>query len=172
MCCYLFKNFEVNFSQPSGTSKCNISSWNTLYNLNLNSWQNYSWDCLTVPNFLWRRYIKECFIYYSFLKEHERLMESGVDDEMIYSATSTLMLEILGKDYNLKYISSIHLCFFWLHRHFLCRELSITHGSYKWIIMHEKCGRPDSNGFQLKWRFGTNGNWKNQNPGGRFGATS
>ena len=24
------------------------------------------------------------------------------------------------------------------------------HGSYKRIIMHEKCGRPDSNGFQLK----------------------
>ena len=46
------------------------------------------------------------------------------------------------------------------------------HGSYEWIIMHEKCGRPDSNGFQLKWRFGTHGNWKNQNPGGRFGATS
>ena len=40
------------------------------------------------------------------------------------------------------------------------------------IIMHEKCGRPDSNEFQLKWRFGTHGNWKNQNPGGRFGATS
>ena len=47
-----------------------------------------------------------------------------------------------------------------------------THGNYKWIIMHEKCGRPDSNGFQLKWRFGTHGNWKNQNPGGCFGATS
>ena len=25
-----------------------------------------------------------------------------------------------------------------------------NHGSYKWIIMQEKCGRPDSNGFQLK----------------------
>jgi hypothetical protein len=32
-----------------------------------------------------------------------------------------------------------------------------SHGSYKWIIMHEKCGRPDSNGFLLKWRFGTHG---------------
>ena len=28
--------------------------------------------------------------------------------------------------------------------------------------------RLDSNEFQLKWRFGTHGNWKNQNPGGRF----
>ena len=36
-------------------------------------------------------------ICYSFLKEHERLMESGVDDEIIYSSTSTLMLEIMGK---------------------------------------------------------------------------
>ena len=33
-------------------------------------------------------------------------------------------------------------------------------------------GRLGSNGFQLKWRFGTHGNWKNQNPGGRSGATS
>ena len=29
-----------------------------------------------------------------------------------------------------------------------------------------------SNGFHIKWIFGTQGNWKNQNPGGRFGATS
>ena len=52
------------------------------------------------------------------------------------------------------------------------QQLIIEHGSYKWIIMREKCGRPDSNKFQLKWRFGTHGNWKNQNPGGRFGANS
>ena len=32
--------------------------------------------------------------------------------------------------------------------------------------------RLGSNGFQLKRRFGTHGNYKNQNPGGRFGATS
>ena len=44
-------------------------------------------------------------------------------------------------------------------------QMFIVHGSYKWIIMHEKCGRPDSNGFQLKWRLGTHGHWKNQNPG-------
>ena len=29
-----------------------------------------------------------------------------------------------------------------------------------------------SNEFHIKWIFGTQGNWKNQNPGGRFGATS
>ena len=33
-------------------------------------------------------------------------------------------------------------------------------------------GRLGNSGFQLKWSFGTHGNWKNQNPGGRFGATS
>ena len=29
-----------------------------------------------------------------------------------------------------------------------------------------------SNGFQINWMFNTHGNWKNQNLGGRFGATS
>ena len=35
------------------------------------------------------------------------------------------------------------------------------HGSYKWIIMHEKCGRPDNNGFQLQGVRGQSGffNW-------------
>ena len=42
------------------------------------------------------------------------------------------------------------------------------HGSYKWIIMHEKWGRPDSNGFQLKWRFGTHSNWKKSKSWGPF----
>ena len=42
----------------------------------------------------------------------------------------------------------------------------------KWIIMLEKCGRPDINVFHIKWIIGNHGNWKNQNPGGRFGATS
>lgn len=35
-----------------------------------------------------------------FFKEHQRLIESGVDEELVYSATSTLMLEILGKVHN------------------------------------------------------------------------
>ena len=48
----------------------------------------------------------------------------------------------------------------------------ILHGSYKWIIMFEKCGRLDLTVFHLIWVIGTYGNWKNQNPGGRFGATS
>ena len=50
-------------------------------------------------------------------------------------------------------------------------QLQSMHVGYKWFIIHEKCGRPDSNGFQLKWRIGTHGHWKNQNPGGRFGVT-
>ena len=44
------------------------------------------------------------------------------------------------------------------------------HSSYTWIIIHEKCRRPDSNWLHLKWRFGTHGNWKNQNPADRFEA--
>ena len=28
------------------------------------------------------------------------------------------------------------------------------------------------NGFHIKWIFNTQDNWKNENPGGRFGATS
>ena len=43
---------------------------------------------------------------------------------------------------------------------------------YKWVILLVKCGRPDFNVSGLKWIIGTHGNWKNQNPGGRFGATS
>ena len=50
--------------------------------------------------------------------------------------------------------------------------VALYHGSYKWIIMLEKCGRPDLTVFHLIWIIGTYGNWKNQNPGGRFGATS
>ena len=51
-------------------------------------------------------------------------------------------------------------------------KLDLVHGSYEWIIMLEKCGRPDLTVFHLIWVIGTYGNWKNQNPGGRFGATS
>ena len=38
--------------------------------------------------------------------------------------------------------------------------------------MLEKCGRPDSNVFHIKYIISNHGNWKNQNPGGRFGTTS
>ena len=46
------------------------------------------------------------------------------------------------------------------------------HGSYRWIIMLEKCGQSDLNVFHLKWIIGTHGNGKNQNPWGRFRAGS
>ena len=46
------------------------------------------------------------------------------------------------------------------------------HGSYKWIIMLIKCGRLNLTVFYLIRTIGTYGNWKNQNPGGCFGATS
>ena len=46
------------------------------------------------------------------------------------------------------------------------------HTSYRWIIMLEKCGHSDLHVFCLKWIIDKHGNWKNQNPGGRFGALS
>ena len=52
------------------------------------------------------------------------------------------------------------------------KNVGILHGSYRWIIMLEKYGHPDLNIFHLKWIISTHGNWKNQNPGGRFGPNS
>ena len=34
------------------------------------------------------------------------------------------------------------------------------------------CLKNDINVFHIKWIIGNHGIWKNQNPGGRFGATS
>ena len=64
-----------------------------------------------------------------------------------------------------------------LHRNIFQSKTFISnvnpkHGSYERIVMLEKCGRPDLTVFHLIWVIGTYGNWKNQNPGGRFGATS
>ena len=46
------------------------------------------------------------------------------------------------------------------------------HTVYIEVFMQGKCGRDTETTFKLKRMFGTHGNWKNQNPGGRFGATS
>ena len=51
-------------------------------------------------------------------------------------------------------------------------KTTYAHGSYEWIIMLEKCVRLDLTVFHLIWVIGTYGNWKNQNPGSLFGATS
>ena len=37
---------------------------------------------------------------------------------------------------------------------------SVAHDGYRWIIMLEKCRRPDLNVFHLKWIIGTQCNWK------------
>ena len=47
-----------------------------------------------------------------------------------------------------------------------------VHTGYIEVIMQGKCGRNTEITFDIKWVIGTYGNWKNQNPGGRFGATS
>ena len=46
------------------------------------------------------------------------------------------------------------------------------HTGYIEVFMQGKCGRNTETTFDIKWVIGTYGNWKNQNPGGRFGATS
>ena len=48
----------------------------------------------------------------------------------------------------------------------------LNHTGYIEVIMQRKCGRNTETTFDIKWVIGTYGNWKNQNPGGRFGATS
>ena len=46
--------------------------------------------------------------------------------------------------------------------------MSTRHGSYKWTIMHEKCGRPDINVFHIKCIIGNHGNWKKSKSWGPF----
>ena len=40
------------------------------------------------------------------------------------------------------------------------------------LLYPQNCGGIDSNVFHIKWIIGTHCNWKNQNPGGHFGATT
>ena len=47
-----------------------------------------------------------------------------------------------------------------------------SHTAYKNFIMSNKFGGIFVNGNKFNWIIGTHGNWKNQKPGGRFGATS
>ena len=46
------------------------------------------------------------------------------------------------------------------------------HTTYSWYIKWQKCARMGLNGFQIRWIFGKQDNWKNENPGSRFWATS
>ena len=54
-----------------------------------------------------------------------------------------------------------HICKYLYQDIWFC--IWLYHGSYKWIIMLEKCGRPDSNGFQLKvwhqWQLRKSKSW-------------
>ena len=49
---------------------------------------------------------------------------------------------------------------------------NMGHTGYIEVVMQGKCRRNTETTFDIKWVIGTYGNWKNQNPGGRFGATS
>ena len=55
---------------------------------------------------------------------------------------------------------------FWLHYDVQCTTHCL--GMSYYVNFLEGLG---SNEFHIKWRFGTHGSWKNQNPRGRFGAT-
>ena len=47
-----------------------------------------------------------------------------------------------------------------------------SHTTYSWYIKWQKCSRMGLNGFHIRWKFSTQDNWKNENPGSHFGATS
>ena len=48
----------------------------------------------------------------------------------------------------------------------------VRHTDWEWFIKSLKLGGTGLDGNKLKCTIGTHGHWKNQNPGGRFGATS
>ena len=49
---------------------------------------------------------------------------------------------------------------------------NIGHTTYRKNYSLEKCVGMGLNDFHIKWIIGTHCNWKNQNPGSPFGATS
>ena len=51
-------------------------------------------------------------------------------------------------------------------------SLVYIHTTYSWNIKWQKCARMGLNWFHIREIFGTQDNWKNENPGSRFGATS
>ena len=55
---------------------------------------------------------------------------------------------------------------------YIRRQVIWFHSGLVRIIIPQKCGGIGSNEFHIKWIIGTQGNWKNQNPGGRFWATN
>ena len=59
-----------------------------------------------------------------------------------------------------------------LWQHWLCCFNPSTMAKTELIYIPQKCGGIGSNGFHIKWIFGTQDNWKNENLFGRFGSTS
>ena len=55
----------------------------------------------------------------------------------------------------------------WVSQHTYHTTLAKTE-----IIYPKNVGAVSSNGFHIRWIFGTQDNWKNENPASRFGATS
>ena len=96
-----------------------------------------------------RKFISECF---NFTKNRGRSHRKWLNRLLKAKASLDLIMKI-KKMIVLMLASDTIIC---------------THGSYKWIIMVEKCWRPDLTIFHLIWIIGTYGNWKNQNPGSRL----
>ena len=60
-----------------------------------------------------------------------------------------------------------------IYKNFYLSFILITlHTTYRKNNNLEKCAGMGLNGFQIRLTFGTQDNWKNENPGSRFGATS
>ena len=75
---------------------------------------------------------------------------------------------------SLKDLRWYHFCnSSWLERPGFERPgLERPHSAYSWYIKWQKCARMGLDGFHIKWMIGIHCNWKNQNPGSCFGATS
>ena len=56
--------------------------------------------------------------------------------------------------------------------HYYSYTAQPCHTTYSWNIKWQKCARMGLNGFHIRKVFGTQDNWKNENPGSPFGATS
>ena len=128
--------------------------------------------------FFWNKYLRSktyvlCYLYkYTFF-----LRKKNVDQCFIFIRYLLMSSMVEGKFIRFK----VRLFWFIGFKNesisikddmFVLQSTYYMHGSYEWIIMLEKCGRLDLTVFHLIWVIGTYGNWKNQNPGGRFGATS
>ena len=102
------------------------------------------------------------FLCYYFLPKLNRNTKMSKMKKMKKMLQSSSMFSLL------EYTSILRLLFYVLG----LQLLQPTHSTYSWDIKCQKCARIGLNSFHVKWIIGIHCNWKNQNPGSRFGATS